>query len=102
MMLFTVPNLVPYSSLLVLRHSSFLAQKQICVVKRLQEVSTKICLIISFILIFFKFFAGGFDQDYNIVFLKDATVTENEKMHEVEFKPFFTRFGELLIKFSSL
>ncbi|CAG8650236.1 19889_t:CDS:2 [Dentiscutata erythropus] len=25
---------------------------------------------------------SGFDQDYNIVFLKDATATENEKMHE--------------------
>ncbi|RIA90960.1 Isochorismatase-like protein [Glomus cerebriforme] len=24
----------------------------------------------------------GFDQDYNIVFLKDATTTENEEMHE--------------------
>ncbi|CAG8544175.1 9901_t:CDS:2 [Ambispora leptoticha] len=24
----------------------------------------------------------GFDQDYNIIFLKDATATENEKMHE--------------------
>ncbi|CAB4414430.1 unnamed protein product [Rhizophagus irregularis] len=25
---------------------------------------------------------SGFDQDYNIVFLKDATVTENEEMHK--------------------
>lgn len=33
-----------------------------------------------------QIFIGGFDQDYNIVFLKDATVTENEEMHKVELK----------------
>lgn len=45
-------------------------------------------------------FIGGFDQDYNIVFLKDATVTENEEMHKVELKlSFFTKFNELLINF---
>jgi len=33
--------------------------------------------------IYYFIFAGGFDRDYNIIFLEDATATENETMHKV-------------------
>lgn len=30
-------------------------------------------------------FLGGFDKNFNIVFLKDATATESQKMHEASY-----------------
>jgi len=28
-------------------------------------------------------FTGGFDQDFNVIFLEDATATEDTEMHKV-------------------